>query len=75
MADQYLLDNLISDIRVIGADLVGDRTLYLTHYVKNGHSLMDEEESISALQTLWGYPVSLDSVDPQDQVAIEINKG
>lgn len=75
LADQYLLDNLISDIRVVGADLVGDRTLYLTHYVKNGHSLLDEEESIAALQTLWGYPVSLDSVDPNDLVAIEINKG
>lgn len=75
LADQYLLDNLISDLRVVGADMAGDRTLYITHFVKNGHSLLDEEESISALQTLWGYPVSLDSVDPIDQVERELNKG
>lgn len=74
LADQYLLDNLISDIRVVGADLTGDRTLYLTHYVKNGHSLTDEAESLAALETLWGYPVSLDSVDPNDQVERELNR-
>lgn len=76
LADQYLLDNLISDIRVVGADLAGDRTLYLTHYVKDSQALTDEDECIDALQVLWnGYPVSLDSVDPNDLVALEINKG
>ncbi|MFW8635565.1 SpoVR family protein [Cribrihabitans pelagius] len=65
LAKQYDLAYLEPDIQVTDADLRGDRELKLTHTVRDGIHLEDEdqEEVLKHLRRLWGYGVRLDAVE------------
>ncbi|KIC37732.1 SpoVR family protein [Leisingera sp. ANG-M7] len=65
LAKQYDLAYLEPDIQVTDADLRGDRELKLTHTVRDGIHLDedDQEEVLKHLRTLWGYDVRLDAVE------------
>ncbi|AHD01742.1 MULTISPECIES: SpoVR family protein [Leisingera] len=65
LAKQYDLAYLEPDIQVTDADLRGDRELKLTHTVRDGIHLdeEDQEEVLKHLRRLWGYDVSLDAVE------------
>ena len=49
------------------ADLLGDRHLRLQHTVRNGVMLSEQgrEATLRHINRLWGYSVSLASVDAQ----------
>ncbi|UWQ79936.1 SpoVR family protein [Leisingera sp. S132] len=65
LAKQYDLAYLEPDIQVTDADLRGDRELKLTHTVRDGIHLDDDdqEEVLKHLRRLWGYDVRLDAVE------------
>ncbi|KIC23490.1 MULTISPECIES: SpoVR family protein [unclassified Leisingera] len=65
LAKQYDLAYLEPDIQVTDADLRGDRELKLTHNVRDGIHLDedDQEEVLKHLRRLWGYGVRLDAVE------------
>ncbi|MBY6067792.1 SpoVR family protein [Leisingera aquaemixtae] len=65
LAKQYDLAYLEPDIQVTDADLRGDRELKLTHTVRDGIHLdeEDQDEVLKHLRRLWGYDVSLDAVE------------
>ncbi|NSY37767.1 SpoVR family protein [Leisingera sp. ANG59] len=65
LAKQYDLAYLEPDIQVTDADLRGDRELKLTHTVRDGIHLDedDQEEVLKHLRRLWGYDVRLDAVE------------
>lgn len=65
LAHQYDLAYLEPDIQVSDADLRGDRKLILTHTVRDGIHLEEEnrEEVLKHLRRLWGYEVVLDAVE------------
>ncbi|UWQ24002.1 SpoVR family protein [Leisingera aquaemixtae] len=65
LAKQYDLAYLEPDIQVTDADLRGDRELKLTHTVRDGIHLDEEEqeEVLKHLRRLWGYGVRLDAVE------------
>ncbi|MGR3758526.1 SpoVR family protein [Roseobacteraceae bacterium NS-SX3] len=65
LAKQYDLAYLEPDIQVTDADLRGDRELKLTHTVRDGIHLYEEdrEEVLKHLRRLWGYDVSLDALE------------
>lgn len=65
LAQQYDLAYLEPDIQVTDADLRGDRRLILTHTVRDGIHLEEENrvEVLKHLRCLWGYDVTLDAVE------------
>ncbi|MCY4473502.1 MAG: SpoVR family protein [Kistimonas sp.] len=65
LADQYNLGNLEPNIQVYKVDIRGDRSMILRHYVHNGRPLdaASAEEIMGHVEKLWGFPVSLESVD------------
>lgn len=65
LAQQYDLAYLEPDIQVTDADLRGDRRLILTHTVRDGIHLEEENrvEVLKHLRRLWGYDVTLDAVE------------
>ncbi|WP_264212571.1 SpoVR family protein [Leisingera thetidis] len=69
LAKQYDLAYLEPDIQVTDADLRGDRELKLTHTVRDGIHLdeEDQDEVLKHLRRLWGYDVSLDAVETSSE--------
>ncbi|MQQ09769.1 SpoVR family protein [Epibacterium sp. SM1979] len=65
LAKQYDLAYIEPDIQVTDADLKGDRELKLTHTVRDGIHLNEEdkEQVLLHLRRLWGYGVTLDAVE------------
>ena len=65
LAHSYDIAYLEPDIQVTDADLKGDRELILTHTVRDGIHLNedDKEEVLKHLRQLWGYDVSMTAVD------------
>ncbi|OIQ38046.1 MAG: SpoVR family protein [Roseobacter sp. MedPE-SW] len=65
LAQQYDLAYLEPDIQVTDADLSGDRRLILSHTVRDGIQLEEENkrEVLRHLRTLWGYDVCLNAVE------------
>ncbi len=65
LAKQYDLAYIEPDIQVTDADLKGDRELKLTHTVREGIHLQDEDKEhvLLHLRRLWGYGVSMDAVE------------
>lgn len=61
LARRYDVSWATPDIQVTDVDLVGSRTLELTHHVKNGRCLEPKNaaSTVQHLADLWGYPVSL----------------
>lgn len=67
LAKQYDLAYIEPDIQVTDADLKGDRELKLTHTVRDGIHLHEEDKErvLLHLRRLWGYGVSMDAVELQ----------
>lgn len=65
LARQYDLAYAEPDIQVTDADLRGDRVLRLTHTVRDGVHLAEEDkaEVLKHLRRLWGYDVTLAAVE------------
>jgi stage V sporulation protein R len=61
------------DIQIVDVDLVGDRELLLQHRVLDGVMLAaeDAQRVLQHLANLWGYPVVLSEVGPNDEVLEE----
>lgn len=69
LAHQYDLAYLEPDIQVTDANLRGDRKLVLTHTVRDGIHLEQEnhKEVLKHLYRLWGYEVTLDVVESSSE--------
>lgn len=61
LANQYKLENILPNIRVVGANMKSDRTLRLEHTTTSGVFLKEKEaiETLSHIADLWGYDVRL----------------
>ena len=66
LAAQYSVANLDLDIQVSHVDLHGNRSIILTHSMTNETPLEEKQADmvLAHLRRLWGYDVSLNSVDP-----------
>ena len=65
LSDQYNLGNLEPNIQVYDVNVRGDRSLTLRHYMHNRNPLDDHAatEVLKHIHTLWGFDVSLESVE------------
>lgn len=64
LAQQYNISNREPDIQVFNVDVYGDRALTLRHYMNSRRPLgPDTIEVVKHIHQLWGYDVTLDSVD------------
>ncbi len=69
LADQYNLGQREPNIQVWSVDVYGDRTLTLRHFMHERRPLGDStEEMLRHVARLWGYDVSLESVDEAGRV-------
>ena len=70
LAAQYNLGNREPNIQVYKADVRGDRSLTLRHYMHQGRPVEDGSatEIIKHIYRLWGFDVRLESVDQKDKV-------
>jgi stage V sporulation protein R len=69
LAEQYDVNAHMPNIMVVDADLKGDRSLKLVHNVHNNKTLDKNTESVLAhIYRLWGYPVRLYSVSPDEKI-------
>ena len=68
LAAQYSVANLDLDIQVSNVDLHGNRSMILTHSMTNGITLDEKQANlvIGHIQRIWGYDVTLNSVDPNN---------
>lgn len=73
LAAQYSVANLDLDIQVTNVDLHGNRSMILTHSMANGMTLEEKQANLvlSHIQRLWGYGVTLNSVDPNSNRVIK----
>jgi len=75
LAAQYTVGNIIQDIQVTNVDRWGNRMLTLTHFMRNGIPL-EQNDAIDTLRHvsyLWGYNVRLDCVDENKVVKATIS--
>lgn len=72
LAHSYEIGAHRPDIQVVDVDLLGDRHLRLQHKVKNAVLLEDKsrDETLRHIRRLWGYEVSLASVDAETGATI-----
>jgi stage V sporulation protein R len=78
LADQYDPSRAAPLIEATDVDLFGDRTLLLTYVARNKARLQDASarQTLAQLQVLWGYPVTLQELDPEtDRVMGELRAG
>jgi stage V sporulation protein R len=69
LSRQYDLGSREPNIQVWSVNLRGDRSLTLRHTQHNARPLADEtREVLKHVSRLWGFPVHLESVDPQGHV-------
>ncbi len=69
LAQQYARENMVPDIQVTRFDVKGDRSLTLTYQQRRGRPLNREARTVMHhLQSLWGYPVILETRNEQGQV-------
>ncbi len=69
LAAQYNLGNREPNIQVYNVDVRGDRSLTLRHFMHNQQPLADSSaEVLKHLHRLWGFPVHLESVLPDNTV-------
>ena len=70
LAAQYNLGNREPNIQVYSADVRGDRSLTLRHYMHKGRPVEDDSalEIIKHLRRLWGFDVRMESVDQHDKL-------
>ncbi len=69
LARQYNVGYHIPDIQVYNVDHWGDRSLTLKHFMTNARPLEAETATrvLEQLSVLWGYDVTLKSVDQKDK--------
>lgn len=67
LAQRYDIGASHSDIQIVDVDLLGQRHLRLQHKVSDGIVLdsASRDATLSHIQRLWGYEVSLQGVDAQ----------
>jgi spore cortex formation protein SpoVR/YcgB (stage V sporulation) len=70
LSNQYNRERYLPDIQVTDFDKKGDRSIVLTHNVRKGVKLNEEEadEVVYNLWQLWGYPIFLISEDEEGHV-------
>lgn len=69
LADQHNLGNREPNIQVYSVDLYGDRSLTLKHYQSQRMPLGDTtDEMLKHIVRLWGYDVSIESVDHRGNI-------
>lgn len=70
LAEQQNVNNHLPMIQVDNVDVWGDRSLELVHHSNKRHVLEmeDAQETLNHIQTLWGYPVFLASIDERGEV-------
>jgi len=73
LSRQYDISRRDPDIQVVDVDLIGDRKLMLQHRVLDGVMLAAEDAKrvMQHLANLWGYPVVLTEVGPNDESLAE----
>ena len=66
----YNIGYTFPDIQVVDVDRWGDRTMYLRHYMVNNRPLNSEQtlDTLNYLSFLWGYDVSLESVNHDGEI-------
>lgn len=74
LADSYDIGVCDADIQVWDVDLKGDRQLRLRHTMRNGIPLNSDERDqvLKHLSRLWGYQVTLESVDARTGSVISV---
>ena len=70
LSNQYNRERYLPDIQVTDFDIKGDRSIVLTHNLRKGVRLDEEQadEVVYNLWQLWGYPVFLISEDEEGHV-------
>ncbi|GAB4392893.1 MAG: SpoVR family protein [Gammaproteobacteria bacterium] len=69
LSDQYNLSNIDPNIQIYNADINGNRSLTLRHYLHNNKPLSnDSEQVLKYLHSLWGFDIKLEVVDPSGKV-------
>ena len=69
LSRQYDLGSREPNIQVWSVNLRGDRSLTLRHTQNNNRPLADgTREVLKHVARLWGFPVHMESVDPQGHV-------
>lgn len=71
LAEQYNLGNREPNIQVWNADIYGDRSLTLRHYVHARRPLGEStEEVLRHVAQLWGYDVYIESIDESGHIEL-----
>jgi stage V sporulation protein R len=71
LAEQYNLGNREPNIQVWNADIYGDRSLTLRHYIHARRPLGEStEEVLRHVAQLWGYDVYIESIDENGYVEL-----
>ncbi len=71
LAEQYNLGNREPNIQVWNADVYGDRSLTLCHYMHDRRPLGDSTgEVLRHVARLWGYDVRIESIDENGRVEL-----
>ncbi len=67
LAAQYSVASLDLDIQVTNVDLHGNRSMILSHNITNGMTLEEKQarQVIAHIRRLWGYDITLNSLDTQ----------
>lgn len=75
LSRQYNRAFYVPDIQVSNVDRWGDRSLTLQHYIDNGRPLHQDDtlEVLKHIAHLWGYDVSIESVDGEGKVKAEFS--
>jgi len=72
LSKQYQLNRILPDIQITDFDILGDRTLYLTHYMRNEIPLNNNtDEMLKHVHTLWGFDVILESKNANTGETVE----
>ncbi|MET0546115.1 MAG: SpoVR family protein, partial [Caulobacterales bacterium] len=73
LSRNYDISRRDPDIQIVDVDLVGDRKLIVQHRVLDGVMLAAEDAKrvLQHLANLWGYPVALSEIGPNDEVLEE----
>ncbi len=72
LARQYARESMVPDIQITRFDVKGDRSLTLTYQQRRGRPLNDEAETVMGhLQSLWGYPVILETRDEDGNLVVD----
>jgi stage V sporulation protein R len=70
LSEQYRLESRIPSLKVVSADMKGDRTLVIEHKSKGSIRLKDAEARgvLEHIVHLWGYGVTMKSVDEKGTI-------